>query len=185
MPITTELHYSSDVTVVGRLGKFGLGVMRKKAESLGHEFATAFKQKIEHVAVEQVGPMDLFLPQTIEEAVGFAGPARGRALHLGWGNPRGDDERGAGGAERPDQLAANSRAFRYLARARRLGTDRRDDPSRRYRDIRGFKDGQCVVPHAAARIANRVVRNMGTMGGSISFADPAADYLAALTAAKP
>jgi carbon-monoxide dehydrogenase medium subunit len=46
-----------------------------------------------------------------------------------------------------------------------------------------FKDGQRVVPHAAARIANRVVRNMGTMGGSISFADPAADYLAALTAA--
>ena len=46
-----------------------------------------------------------------------------------------------------------------------------------------FKDGQRVVPYAAARIANRVVRNMGTMGGSISFADPAADYLAALTAA--
>src|ERR1700728_1421529 len=50
---TTVLHYSSDVTVVGRLGKFGLGVMRKKAESLGHEFAVAFKQKIEHVVVEK------------------------------------------------------------------------------------------------------------------------------------
>ena len=47
-----------------------------------------------------------------------------------------------------------------------------------------FKDGQRVVPYAAVRIANRVVRNMGTMGGSISFADPAADYLAALTAAE-
>jgi carbon monoxide dehydrogenase subunit G len=50
---TTELHYSSDVAVVGRLGKFGLGVMKKKAESLGHDFAVAFKQKIEHVAVDK------------------------------------------------------------------------------------------------------------------------------------
>jgi uncharacterized protein len=50
---TTELHYLSDVTVVGRLGKFGLGVMKKKAESLGHDFAVAFKQKIEHVAVDK------------------------------------------------------------------------------------------------------------------------------------
>jgi uncharacterized protein len=50
---TTELHYSSDVAVVGRLGKFGLGVMKKKAESLGHDFAVAFRQKIEHVAVDK------------------------------------------------------------------------------------------------------------------------------------
>jgi uncharacterized protein len=50
---TTELHYLSDVTVVGRLGKFGLGVMKKKAESLGHDFAVAFKQKIEHVAIDK------------------------------------------------------------------------------------------------------------------------------------
>ena len=50
---TTELHYLSDVAVVGRLGKFGLGVMKKKAESLGHDFAVAFRQKIEHVAVEK------------------------------------------------------------------------------------------------------------------------------------
>ena len=46
-----------------------------------------------------------------------------------------------------------------------------------------FRAGQQVVPAAAARIANQVVRNMGTMGGSISFADPAADYLPALAAA--
>lgn len=47
-----------------------------------------------------------------------------------------------------------------------------------------FHAGQRVVPAAAARIANQVVRNMGTMGGSISFADPAADYLPALVAAE-
>ncbi len=40
-----------------------------------------------------------------------------------------------------------------------------------------------VVPRAAAQIANPPVRNMGTMGGSIAFADPAADYPPALVAA--
>jgi carbon-monoxide dehydrogenase medium subunit len=57
----------------------------------------------------------------------------------------------------------------------------------RHNDTAGsllFHAGQRVVPAAAARIANQVVRNMGTMGGSISFADPAADYLPALVAAE-
>jgi uncharacterized protein len=43
----TEVFYASEATVVGRLGKFGLGVMKKKAESLGRDFATAFKQRVE------------------------------------------------------------------------------------------------------------------------------------------
>lgn len=43
----TEVFYASEAAVVGRLGKFGLGVMKKKAESLGRDFAAAFKQKIE------------------------------------------------------------------------------------------------------------------------------------------
>ena len=40
-----------------------------------------------------------------------------------------------------------------------------------------------VLRHAARQIANPVVRNMGTIGGSIAFADPAADYPPALVAA--
>lgn len=43
--------------------------------------------------------------------------------------------------------------------------------------------GQAIVRLAAGRIANPPVRNMGTIGGSISFSDPAADYPAALVAA--
>lgn len=43
----TEVSYASDVSVVGRLGKFGLGVMKKKAESLGRDFAAAFKARVE------------------------------------------------------------------------------------------------------------------------------------------
>lgn len=43
--------------------------------------------------------------------------------------------------------------------------------------------GQLVaVREAAGVIANPVVRNMGTMGGAVAFADPAADYLPALAA---
>jgi carbon-monoxide dehydrogenase medium subunit len=45
-------------------------------------------------------------------------------------------------------------------------------------------NGQAVLPSAAGQIANPVVRNMGTIGGSISFADPAADYPPALRAAE-
>jgi uncharacterized protein len=46
-PDETEVYYASEVSVVGRLGKFGLGVMKKKAESLGREFAAAFKAQVE------------------------------------------------------------------------------------------------------------------------------------------
>jgi uncharacterized protein len=45
----TAVFYASEATVVGRLGKFGLGVMKKKAESLGRDFAVAFKQKVEQL----------------------------------------------------------------------------------------------------------------------------------------
>lgn len=46
-PGTTAVRYSSDISVVGRLGKFGLGVMKKKAESLGVEFARTLRERVE------------------------------------------------------------------------------------------------------------------------------------------
>ena len=48
---TTEVKYASDVSVTGRLGKFGLGVMKKKAEQLGAKFAETFRGKIEAATV--------------------------------------------------------------------------------------------------------------------------------------
>jgi len=48
---TTEVAYSADVTVVGRLGRFGLGMMKKKAESLGGSFARAFTTMVEASAL--------------------------------------------------------------------------------------------------------------------------------------
>ena len=47
----------------------------------------------------------------------------------------------------------------------------------------GLSGGHRVLSAAASQIANPPVRNMGTLGGSISFADPAADYPPALVAA--
>lgn len=47
----TEVKYASDVSVTGRLGKFGLGMMKKKAEALGAKFAETFRGKIETAAV--------------------------------------------------------------------------------------------------------------------------------------
>lgn len=43
----TEVHYLSEVSVVGRLGKFGLGMMKKKAKTIGLEFAESFKARVE------------------------------------------------------------------------------------------------------------------------------------------
>ncbi len=45
----TEVFYSSEISISGRLGKFGLGVMKKKAKSLGDEFAQAFRARVEGV----------------------------------------------------------------------------------------------------------------------------------------
>lgn len=43
----TEVAYTSDVSIVGRLGKFGLGVMKKKAKSIGQEFAANIAKQLE------------------------------------------------------------------------------------------------------------------------------------------
>lgn len=45
----TEIYYAADVSVVGRLGKFGLGMMKKKAEATGREFAATFRERVEHM----------------------------------------------------------------------------------------------------------------------------------------
>ncbi|GAB4179524.1 MAG: carbon monoxide dehydrogenase subunit G [Wenzhouxiangellaceae bacterium] len=44
---STEVTYLSEVNVVGRLGKFGFGVMKKIADKLGNEFAVALCERIQ------------------------------------------------------------------------------------------------------------------------------------------
>jgi len=43
---STEVSYLSDVNIVGRLGKFGLGVMKKIANKLGKQFAATLTERI-------------------------------------------------------------------------------------------------------------------------------------------
>lgn len=42
----TELLYSSEVTLVGRLANYGLGLLRKRAEKLANEFADNLRKQI-------------------------------------------------------------------------------------------------------------------------------------------
>lgn len=56
----------------------------------------------------------------------------------------------------------------------------------RHRDIAAcdlLAGDQAMIRQAAGQIANRVVRNMGTIGGAVGNADPAADYLPVLACA--
>lgn len=43
----TLVRYRSDVTLTGRLGRFALGMMKKKAQSMGDEFAGNLRTKLE------------------------------------------------------------------------------------------------------------------------------------------
>ncbi len=46
----TRVEYEADVDVTGRLGKFGLGIMRKKVEQLSEAFVAAFRGRLEPAA---------------------------------------------------------------------------------------------------------------------------------------
>jgi carbon monoxide dehydrogenase subunit G len=46
----TDVRYASDVAVTGRLGKFGLGIMKKKSEALAARFVQAFRGHLEVAA---------------------------------------------------------------------------------------------------------------------------------------
>lgn len=43
----TEVHYVSEVSIVGRLGKFGSGLVNKVADSIGEQFVSNLKSAIE------------------------------------------------------------------------------------------------------------------------------------------
>jgi carbon monoxide dehydrogenase subunit G len=42
----TQITYTSDVTVTGRLGRFALGMMKKKAQTMGDEFASNLQRRL-------------------------------------------------------------------------------------------------------------------------------------------
>lgn len=50
-PEGTLVSYRSDVTVTGRLGRFALGMMKRKAQSLGDEFAANLQKALTELEV--------------------------------------------------------------------------------------------------------------------------------------
>ena len=44
---TTEVTYTSEINLLGRLGKFGSGMMQKVADSIGNEFVAGLKEQVE------------------------------------------------------------------------------------------------------------------------------------------
>lgn len=46
-PERTAVSWTADVSITGRLGKYGLGLMKKKVKSLSDEFVRAFAKKLE------------------------------------------------------------------------------------------------------------------------------------------
>ena len=44
---TTEVMYSSEISMIGRLGKFSQGMMNKVADSIGESFVQALRKEIE------------------------------------------------------------------------------------------------------------------------------------------
>ena len=47
----TEVAYASEISIAGRLGRFGAGVMKKKADDLGGQFARAVRERIAETPV--------------------------------------------------------------------------------------------------------------------------------------
>ena len=45
----TELSYASEISIAGRLGRFGAGVMKKKADDLGGQFAAAVCERLAEI----------------------------------------------------------------------------------------------------------------------------------------
>ncbi len=56
IPEGTLVSYRSDVSLTGRLGRFALGMMKKKAQSMGDEFAANLRQKLEQVGTGAATP---------------------------------------------------------------------------------------------------------------------------------
>jgi carbon monoxide dehydrogenase subunit G len=45
-PLSTRVQYVSEVSITGPLGRFGLGVMKKKAQAMGDEFVLALREAL-------------------------------------------------------------------------------------------------------------------------------------------
>ena len=123
-------------------------------------------------------------PRTVDEATAMLRRRSRRAAARRRCHARGDDERPRHRAAGARQPRAHRRAARHPRRWPTAACA--SAPSRataRPPPARLLRGPAAVVRQAASKIANATVRNMGTIGGSISFADPGLDYPPAMVAA--
>jgi carbon monoxide dehydrogenase subunit G len=73
-PEGTLVSYHSEVSITGRLGRFALGMMKKKAQSMGDEFADNLRRKLEELEV----------PASAVSAQPQAAPAQPSAPRMPW-----------------------------------------------------------------------------------------------------
>jgi len=216
-PKQTRLDYASEVMVSGRLGKYGLGMMRKTVDRMADEFAANFNRAVTGAPLPLQGTDNiqdrgvwmrlgqffgfgvrekslaatstdmnddqLYFPQTLNEALSKLSsdqrsmPISGGATLVAMLNADLISPSGLVSLKAIPELAGLTR---LSDGAIRIGAMSRHVTTASSELLLGSLSG---VRDAASKIANPTVRNMGTMGGSISFADPAADYAPALVAA--
>lgn len=235
----SRVAYRSEVNITGRLGRFALGMMKKKAQSMGDEFAANLQRRLQALQAQAGGglpalPAAMPVPadgeagwwqrlrqwlsgaQPAPQAPGPAMVASTKALE-----PEPEPVHGTRTLLKPRTLAEALDLLSRYPDARPISggatlvamiNARVVEPTRlvslanipELRGISALPDGRLrigaftrhretaesdlttgqrrVVSHAASQIANATVRNMGTIGGSISFADPGLDYPPALVA---
>ena len=233
-PQKTRVDYQSDVSISGRLGKFGLGVMRKYVEGVGDEFAENFRVAItgDKPAIKIQGSSDSkttrmaralkmfgvgtntskvtasenenhageFASQDIREGLTATDPGNQTlrrptsiqdAINILSDNPESLPLAGGAtliamknaGLVKVDTFVSLERIDTLRGITKTANGEVRIGAMTRHCDTADsslLTGTLAVVRQAAQSIANVPVRNMGTIGGSVAHADPAADYLAAL-----
>ncbi|MFT5502482.1 MAG: CO/xanthine dehydrogenase FAD-binding subunit/carbon monoxide dehydrogenase subunit G [Gammaproteobacteria bacterium] len=228
----TRVEYQSEISLSGRLGKFGLGIMQKYVEGIGNEFADSFRLAVSGEPGSSVSKGDRSHPKTTKMAsflkrFGFGETEAPNDIRAENKSDR-DDNIVASPLTRPSKKSAvlhpesvgkavellgqyaggfplaggatliamknaglvQPEKFISLEKIESLSgiSFNSDDSIRIGAMTRHYQTAEsamltgtlAVVRQAAGSIANVPVRNMGTMGGALANADPAADYLAAL-----
>jgi carbon monoxide dehydrogenase subunit G len=73
-PEGTLVTYRSEVSVTGRLGRFALGMMKKKAQSMGEEFAGNLRGKLEALEAPAAAPQPVVTQEPGPSRAGQASP---------------------------------------------------------------------------------------------------------------
>ena len=83
-PEGTLVSYHSEVSVTGRLGRFALGMMKKKAQLLGDEFAANLRRKLDDLAAQATAAPVPLTPAPMAPSTAAVSQAAVAAQALPW-----------------------------------------------------------------------------------------------------